>query len=273
MDASPYEPAQPSRLRILLDLIDDGAYTTARRTLSRIADTLGYAIAHEWRTKGNVAAWANIKSVIPERPNGEKRHHPMLLWKEAPAAIAALRVSESMSALCLEFVILTMVRMSEARLARWGEFDFAIAIWTVPAIRMKKKDRGPFEVPLFDRALAILDEIRQHRRPGPYVFLGADRQPLSRTALWAQCHRLTEGKGSTHGWRATFRSWYADNCDDPEVAEACLAHAPGDATTQAYHRTPMLARRTPVYQRWADFLDGKEAAADNVVPLKAGLTR
>jgi hypothetical protein len=47
--------------------------------------------------------------------------------------------------------------------------------------------------------------------------------------------------------------------------EAMLAHAPGDATVQAYHRASMLERRRPILQSWCDFLDGKDTAA--VIPL------
>jgi integrase len=255
---------------IVTPLVNAGTYSTARRTLSRISDVLGYAVAMGWRKTTNVAAWANFKNVMPKRPNNgdeERGHHPMLPWPEAPAVIAALRESESMSGRCLEFIILTAVRMTEARAARWPEFDFATATWTVPANRMKR--RVMFKVPLSDRALAILNEIRLHRRAGPYVFLGTDREALSRNALWMQSQRRTGHRASVHGWRATFRSWCADNGVDDAVAEACLSHGPGDATKAAYNRAEMVTRRRVVMQRWSDFLDGKEAAADNVRRLRA----
>jgi integrase len=255
---------------IVTPLIDTGYYSTARRTLSRIADVLGYAIAHEWRSRGNVAAWENIKSVIPKRPkNGDEsddRHHPMLPWQEAPAAIAALRESESMSARCLEFIALTAVRLTEGRAARWPEFDFATATWTIPATRMKRSVM--FKVPLCDRALAILDELRMHRT-GPVVFFGQGRGPVTRHVCWMQCRRVTEDRGSPHGWRATFRSWCADNGVDDGVAEACLSHGPGDATKATYNRAEMVARRRDVMQDWAAFLSG-EAANAKAVSIASG---
>jgi integrase len=259
---------------IVTPLIDKSGYPTARRTLARTSDVLGYAITMGWRKTTNVAAWANFKNVMHDRPNNgddtDDPHHPMLPWPEAPAVIAALRESESMSARCLEFIALTAVRLTEARAARWPEIHFAAAMWVVPASRMKPRRgrRIEFKVPLSDRALAILDEIRQHRGPGPYVFLGADRQPLSRTTVWEQCRRMTEDRGSPHGWRHTFRTWCGDMGINGVVAEACMAHkirgVEGD-----YNHAEMVTLRRPVYQRWADFLDGKEAAADNVVPMRA----
>jgi hypothetical protein len=40
-------------------------------------------------------------------------------------------------------------------------------------------------------------------------------------------------------------------------AEACLAHAVGNAVVQAYQRSSMLERRRPVMKAWASFLTGE----------------
>jgi hypothetical protein len=58
----------------------------------------------------------------------------------------------------------------------------------------------------------------------------------------------------------------ADNSVEFELAEACLAHAVGNASVQAYQRSSMLERRRPVMQAWASFLSG-EAEASKVVAL------
>jgi hypothetical protein len=57
----------------------------------------------------------------------------------------------------------------------------------------------------------------------------------------------------------------ADSGVEFELAEACLAHAIGNAVVQAYQRSSMLERRRPIMQNWASFLTGKDAA--NVVAL------
>ena len=59
----------------------------------------------------------------------------------------------------------------------------------------------------------------------------------------------------------------ADNAVPFELAEACLAHAVGDAVVQAYQRSSMLERRRPLMQGWASFVTGQ--ADDNVAPLRA----
>ncbi|MGE3364794.1 MAG: hypothetical protein AB7I34_15235 [Rhizobiaceae bacterium] len=67
------------------------------------------------------------------------------------------------------------------------------------------------------------------------------------------------------------RSSFRDFCGDEttaarEVAEQALAHKVGDATEQAYRRSSALERRRELMQQWADYLDGKPAAA-NVINM------
>jgi hypothetical protein len=52
-----------------------------------------------------------------------------------------------------------------------------------------------------------------------------------------------------------------DNGVEFEPAEACLAHAVGNAVVQAYQRSSMLERRRPVMQAWASFLTGEDEAS------------
>jgi integrase len=68
--------------------------------------------------------------------------------------------------------------------------------------------------------------------------------------------RVTEGRGSPHGWRATFCSWCADTGVPREVAESALAHTLGGVEA-AYNRAAMVERRRPAMQAWADHLTGE----------------
>jgi len=70
-----------------------------------------------------------------------------------------------------------------------------------------------------------------------------------------------------HGCRTSFRTWAGEVFHaEFEVAEHCLAHAVGNAASQAYNRTTLLERRRPIMSAWADFVCG--ADADNVVPIR-----
>ena len=51
----------------------------------------------------------------------------------------------SVSALALQFLILTATRTNEVLQTQWSEIDLDAAIWTIPASRMKA---GPEVIPI-----------------------------------------------------------------------------------------------------------------------------
>jgi integrase len=249
--------------QVVTPILDRGQYDTARRTLSRIESVLDCAIAHGWRQTTNVAAWSVQKHIVPKRSKEDAdRHHPAIDWRDAPAAIAELRASDTMSACCIELVALTGVRLSEARAARWDEFDFDKALWTVPKGRMKMREA--FVVPLPRQALALLKGLWD-TRTGPLVFPGRGKGPITRHATWTQCLRATGKLGSPHGFRSTMRTWMADHGVPREVAEQCLAHKLVGVEA-AYNRAKLVELRRPWMQSWADHCDGK--SADNVIAFE-----
>jgi hypothetical protein len=65
-----------------------------------------------------------------------------------------------------------------------------------------------------------------------------------------QSPRLLDG--SSHGELLpnAAKSRIADNGVEFELAEACLAHAAGNAVVHAYQRSSMLERRRPIMQAW-----------------------
>jgi integrase len=96
------------------------------------------------------------------------------------------------------------------------------------------------------------------RGRNPYVFPGArPLKPFHVMTMIKVMLRLGAGDFTVHGMRSAARSWMADNSIEFELAEACLAHAVGDAASRAYQRSSMLERRRPVMQAWASFLTGE----------------
>jgi integrase len=260
--------------RVVAPFWDAEKHTTARRLLNRIELVIEYALAHGWRTADNPATWKRFQHIAPSVPNGGgKPHHPAVGWRDMPALMAKLRKVESTTALALEFAILTGTRSGEARGAKWSEIDWDSAVWTVPHERMK---RGvEFDVPLSRQAVDLLRQMQAVRpktnackASDEFTFPGANPgRPLNNESLYYLTGRLTDGAATTHGFRASFKTWCGDNGIDRELAEHCLAHAIGNATEQAYNRTTILERRRPIMQMWADHLDG-EADTAKVVPFK-----
>jgi integrase len=256
--------------RAVQPLVDRGLKESARRTQNRIEKALDYAVEQGWRPEDKRSAWS---SVAGKRTKHERqKHHPAIGWAELPAVIERVRLSDSMGARALLFMILTATRVSEAREARWSEISFDKAVWVIPAERMKAGVKH--DIPLSRQALAVLAELKTHRTKSPFVFPGYDvrsgePQAIGRMPVWALVQRVTEGRASPHGFRSTFRDWCGDNGKPREHAERALAHKFGSAVEAAYARSALLEQRRPLMQAWADYVCGDAAeAADNVVPLR-----
>ncbi|MDQ7745660.1 tyrosine-type recombinase/integrase [Hydrogenophaga pseudoflava] len=174
----------------------------------------------------------------------------------------------------LQLAPMLFQRPGELRGAAWGEMDLDGALWTIPAMRMKRNKEGKEHgeahlVPLPRQAVEILRELHRYTGHHALVFPGerARGRPISensvRTALISMGY--TPDKQTWHGFRATARTMLAERLEfDPLVIEAQLAHGVRDANGRAYNRTTYLAQRTAMMQAWADYLDKLKAGADVV---------
>jgi integrase len=236
---------------------------TAGRVRGRIELILDYATARKYRQGDNPARWrGHLDKLLPKRSKVSKVvHHAALPYLELGAFMAELRRRESTSARCLEFTILTAARTSEAIGAEWDEIDLSTKVWTVPAERMKSGREH--RVPLSSRALEIIRE-RQARREGDYLFAGMrGGNPLSNMALLAMLRVMGRADLTTHGFRATFKTWATERSNFPrEVVEAALAHIVGDETERAYQRGDLFEKRRRLMDAWSEFC-GKSVRISN----------
>ena len=225
---------------------------TANRLRSRIQAVIDYAIAHEWRTAGNPARWKGLlDKVMPERRKLQRGHHAAVDYRLAPQLFAALRPSAGVAARAVEFMALTATRTGEVRGATFDEIDVAKKTWTIPAERMKA---GKIHVvPLTDRALAVVDEMK-NRATGSLVFGGA--KAVSNTAMTKALRLASPDKAATlHGLRSTFRDWCGDCTEYPrEIAEEALAHVVGNVVERSYRRSDALVKRRALMMDWQKYL-------------------
>ncbi|MGJ0506159.1 MAG: tyrosine-type recombinase/integrase [Methylocystis sp.] len=227
---------------------------TADRLRSRIQAVIDYAIAHEWRSAGNPARWKGLlDKVMPARRKLERGHHAALAYASVPAMVGALRESSGVAARAVEFLTLTAARSGEVRGATFEEINVKARTWTVPASRMKAGKEHV--VPLCERALAIVEAMRQ-RATGEFVFGGGvEGRPISETAMTKALRLASPDKGATlHGMRSSFRDWAGDCTAFPrEIAEAALAHEIGNKVEAAYRRGTALEKRRALMDAWADY--------------------
>jgi integrase len=229
---------------------------TASRVRERLEAVIDYAVAAGYRPPGdNPARWSGLLEHTLAKPRkvAPIRHHAALDYREAGAFMAALRGYDLIQARALEFCILTASRIGEAVGARWLEIDLVNGVWTVPPERMKAGKEH--KVPLSDAAVAILKSLP---RANDYVFPSPRRpgQPIKKNAAAHDIlHRRMGREGvTTHGFRATFRTWAGETTAYPrEVIEMALAHRVGDATEQAYARGDLFDRRRRLMDDWAKF--------------------
>jgi len=213
--------------------------------------------------KANPARWKGHLEIRLGKQRHKATHFKALPYEQIGSAYARVAATEGLTARLLEFAILTAVRPSEARQARWGEFDFDAALWRVPDENIKTAEHlnEPFIVPLSTQALAVLRTLVP---PGPPpgdkvpVFASQDRRrrgaPLCPRAVTALLERMNLKPIATgHGFRSTFRDWAGDCTSHPrELIEQCLSHKVGSGTELAYRRRDALSKRTIIMEEWAD---------------------
>ena len=238
---------------------------SASRLRGRIENVLGWATVHHYRSGDNPARWTGLlEHALPAVQKGE--HHAAMPYAEVPAFMAKLRQQTSVPARCLELIILTGVRLDEAREATWDEVDLDNRIWTIPRERMKKGDRE-HKVPLSAAALAVLREMHAIRH-SDYVFPGAYAgKPIGRNMPLRLLNSLTGNGATVHGFRSSFRDWAAERTSFArEVAEMALAHAILSAVEAAYRRGDLFEKRRRLMDAWAEFC-GKPSASGQVLGI------
>jgi integrase len=256
---------------------------TASRLRGRIEKVIDYAIVHGLAgdlspSHENPARWkGRLEHALPAKGEvREIKHHAALAYEDLPAFLRKLRTREGLAARALELAILTATRTGdligsdreERPPMRREHVDLAGAMWTVP----KTKTGAEHRVPLSGAAVALLAEIFDaHPDDGSGIVFVGDRkgEPLSNGALLRVRDRMIDdgliakGAMTTHGLRASFKSWASDQTDfEKDVIEACLTHVIGDP----HRRTDFYRKRARLMQSWADFVEGKAGA--NVVALR-----
>lgn len=222
---------------------------TASRVRMRLEKILDYARAKGWRTGDNPARWrGHLDQILPARKRLTRGHHKAMPHAEVPRLVAHLQELGSISAMALEFCILTAARSGEVLNAKWSEFDLADGVWTVPALRMKAGREH--RVPLEGRSLEIVQRLSSDRL-SEYVFPGAKpSRPLSVMSMTMVMRRLKQDF-TVHGFRSAFRDWASEETNFArEVAEQALAHIIENAVERAYRRSDLFEKRRALIKAW-----------------------
>ena len=167
---------------------------------------------------------------------------------------------EPRTRLALRLAVLTFVRTTELRAARWSEFENLEgeeALWGIPAERMKMKREHI--VPLAPQAVAVLRELKA--LPGAeaslFLFPSPSREGCmsNNTMLFALYRMGYHGRATVHGFRAMASTALNEMGFRPDVIERQLAHQEQNSVRAAYNRAEYLNERRAMMNQWANYLD------------------
>lgn len=188
-------------------------------------------------------------------------HRPAIPWQELPGFFSEIgteliHCGDARDLLMTGFY--TLLRPGEYAALRWDWIRDGVI--TVPAEVMKMKK--PHRVPVCRQLEALLG-ARNHACD--LVFPSRSLQkPISTNALGLFLRRHGfAGRLVPHGIRSIGRSWMEDHGVAFNIAEACLAHATGSQTVQAYQRSDLLDERRAPMQEWCDFVEECAAGGED----------
>lgn len=219
---------------------------SARKALNRINLTLKHAAALGLEV--DLQATMKTRALLGKQRH-EVVHIPSMPYSDVSAFYHSLIDMAGIAPLALRFLMLTVARTSEVRLAKPQEF--LDGVWTIPAERTKSGKEH--RVPLVPEAIKVIDAARE-LSPDEYLFASLRGRPLSDMGMAAVMKRENL-VARPHGFRATFRTWVEEQTDTPfEVKESALGHAVDSDVVRAYQRSDRFERRRTLMLAWEKFL-------------------
>ena len=258
LGSMPVREITPSRLLQVLRKIESRkAHELARRTRGMCEQIFAYGI-------GTGKADRNIAQELRGTLEAFKRGHMAAIDIDAlPKFLQRLddpsvRIYPQ-TRRATKILMLTFVRTSELRGAKWREFDFDRAVWEIPAERMKM--RRPHVVPLSRQVIQLLMQQREETAgiETEWVFPNQVRPReamIECTILGALKRMVYKGEMTGHGFRALAMSTIKERLGyRHEVVDRQLAHVQRNKIDAAYDRAQFLDERKKMMQEYADYLD------------------
>lgn len=203
-------------------------------------------------------------------PSSPGRRDRVLSREELAKLLPVLRASRGPYAGCLRLILLTATRREEAAQARWRDIDLDAGTWVLPVT----KNGTAHVVPLSRQALDLLVSRRPaNADPLALVFATPAGNSLSN---WNPAARTIQVASGTMGWtrhdlRRTAATMMGEMGETPDIIEAALNHTSiRSPLASTYNKSRYRPQVAAALQRLADALDGIEAGAAKVLPLRKG---
>jgi len=245
----------PDVLEVIRKIEIRDARETARR-IRRIASAVfRYGIA---TGRCTLDPTVSLKGAL--RPPKAVRHRATLTARDLPKFLHALALYQGdLTKYATELILLTFVRTSELRFAKWREFEGlggSDPIWRISPERMKM--RRPHLVPLSKQAIAVLRRIGDLRLGSDYLFPANTKLGVisENTVLFALYRMGYRRRATVHGFRSLASTILNEAQFNRDWVEMQLAHA-DNSVRGVYNAAEWLSGRREMLQWWADFLDVK----------------
>lgn len=245
-----------------------GKHDVAQRLQQRVTAIMRYAVQNDYIESNPAMDMAGALSTA------KVRHYPALPFSRFPEFLERLSVyrGRAITRIAVELSLLTFVRSSELRFARWNEFDFENYCWRIPSKRkeiegVRYSHRGmkmqeEHIVPLSLQALALLEQLKTFSGINSHLFPGDhdSRKVMSENTVNNALRAMgydTKTEVCGHGFRTMARGALGESglwTDD--AIERQLSHTERNNVRAAYiHTSEHLDERRLMVQWWADFLD------------------
>ncbi|RAN39064.1 integrase arm-type DNA-binding domain-containing protein [Hyphomonas sp. GM-8P] len=241
-------------LAVLRSVEGRGNYETAKRLRTTIGEVFRYAVA-TLRAESDPTPVLRGALISPK-----VRHMPAITDEdEFGCLVRAIWRYEGRggTAKALKLMALLFPRPGELRHARWSEFDFNKAVWTIPAERMKM--RREHRKPLPPAALHLLIDLRGTSGPEDFVFpaMTNPERPMSENTMNGALERLgfPGAEMTPHGFRASASTLLNESgLWNPDAIEAELAHVDTKGVRSIYNRARYWAERVEMMSWWAGWV-------------------
>ncbi|OYX14383.1 MAG: integrase [Rhizobiales bacterium 32-66-8] len=231
-----------------------GAIELAKRAMQETGQIFRFAVA---TGRAERDPTRDLQGAL--KSSGRPQHRKALPHAQLPDFLAALAVYDGAirTRLALHLILLTFVRTSELRAAKWCEFEDLegpAPLWRIPAERMKMR----FEhlVPLAPQAVAVLKELRPLSGRSPHLFPSPSKEGFmsNNTMLFALYRMGFHGRATVHGFRGVASTWLNEAGYAPDWIERQLAHDERNEVRGAYNSAQYLVGRRTMMADWADYI-------------------
>ena len=245
-----------------------GNYDTATRLQQRVTSIMRFAVQNgitDYNPAQELAGALTVRKTV---------HRPALDLDQLPHLLGRIEQykGRQLTLHAIKFALLTFVRSSEMRFARWSEIDFSKALWTLPAERKPikgvpfshrgSKMRTPHLVPLSRQALDVLKIIHFYSGDHDLIFIGDHNthKPMSENTINKALSNMgynTQTELCGHGFRAMACSALIESgLWSKDGIERQMSHQERNSVRAAYiHKAGHLEERKQMMQWWADYLD------------------